>query len=57
MTGRYFSSCRAVRSSSASYDVPAQAELWARSAKLVGLTGEGGRGESSLWAAIGKDAS
>ena len=56
VTGQYFSSCRAVRSSSASYDVGAQAELWARSARLVGLTGEGGRGESSLWAAIGKES-
>lgn len=57
VTGRYFSDCRAVRSSSASYDVGAQAELWARSTRLVGLTADGGHGESSLWATIGKPSS
>ncbi len=51
VSGRYFDKCKAVRSSSASYDVGAQRELWELSSRLVG--GPAGV-ESSLWANIGK---
>lgn len=48
VTGRYFDRCKAVRSSSASYDVDTQKRLWVISEKLVFVR------DKSLWGTYAK---
>jgi NAD(P)-dependent dehydrogenase (short-subunit alcohol dehydrogenase family) len=48
VTGRYFDRCKAVRSSSASYDVDTQTRLWEISEKLVFVR------DKSLWGTYAK---